>query len=882
MSRDLPCREVAAAIGPHMPAQWSEPVNPKTASVNMPRKGSVENSVMETPQDSTLISANTQCLHCQRLCKGSFCCAGCEQVFRYIKSAGLSRYYSIRKEFDTILPISINESSGAENPSNMATFSADPFVWKESSESVTFAAYVPTLSCAACLWLIRAALVKIPAVTGVDVNFEDKLIFVKARCLDGENQGAAREKRLREILQTLMQIGYKSYPPGTEAKDSTRNANWRKTITDLAISGAIFGNVMLFAAAVYLGRDSGDLTYLDGATTAWAIEGPFRLFFDITSAVLTTLSLVLVGKRFFLNAWKALRLGTIHIDQPIALALALTYLVSMRNLIVGSPLLYFDSIAGLIFFLLMARATSEILTERAKRLAGAAIASIPESNIKSGETYEVAPGDIVLTDGIVVEGTGEVSEVALTGETMPVLKCVGDRVLAGSQNLISGIKILATTGAGDSYVQRIRRIIAEATHNKPLLTPTMDLVLRWFIIGIFIVTALALLIWSQRDSARMIEVVCAVLIVSCPCSLALAVPLARSFALKRAWRSGVIVKTPEALEICGKIDTLVLDKTGTLTTGIVSITQIVQGDLSDFRQHELQAVYLLAKRSRHPVSAALARYLVARMESTSLESDVFELTNIVETPGLGVAAQIIYAGEVFTIKIGRSVFIDAALPKAFCPGFSVAGADQAENDGKKLFFKTADPLRLDSAPTVRKWQQRGIDVHILSGDLTANVSSVAKEIGVKIWCGEKLPEEKQAYVNDLVRAGRIVAMVGDGINDACAIGAAHVGIAVKGGADLALTSADIFLSQEGLAIVDETLTYAHYTQTTQKVVMIFGIAYNVIAVSLALSGVLHPLAAALIMPLSSVSVIAVAYFRKGSAIWKSSTSSCLLPSPSLA
>ena len=824
------------------------------------------------------------CLHCERPTHGVFCCSGCEHVYNYINKKGLARYYSLRKSIGiSSAELSVEHKNiGLGNSENeFVDFAVEPFIWKESKGATTFAAYTPTLSCAACLWLIRSALERIQGVKSVNINFDEKLIFVAVSSPESEAKRAGQQHQLKTILQALINIGFRSYPPNIYARDESRYFKTRKTMMELAVSGAIFANVMLFTAAVYLGRAPGEMAYSRDSSTSWIIEPQFRLFFDVSAAILTTVSLVFVGRRFFLNAWNGIKLRTIHIDQPIALALSLAYILSLRNLLIGSPLLYFDSVSGLIFLLLVARAASELLTDRAKRLAESAIASIPPSAIKVGDQFRVAPGDIVLADGIVTDGMGEISEVALTGETNPVLKRVGDKVWASSQNLVSALTVRATSSAGESYVQRIRQTISQTTNEKPNLPSNLDLILRWFVVGIFLATGLAVLLWWQHGVGRMIEVVCAVLIVSCPCALALAVPLARSFSLKRAWSAGAIIKSPEALGALSQVNTLVLDKTGTLTSGVMSISGLRDDQLDALSPEEYMAIIALAERSRHPVSVGLAKHLRESTKYVGHSSDSLVLSEIIEVPGIGLTGKCKTNDANYILKIGRLSFVDSSGAMDYSSGFSIAtGNGDEPNRIKILPFNATDPFRPDAADVIRKWQQNGLEVHILSGDTKKNVSFVAAEVGVESWCAETLPEEKQAYIKRLAERGKIVAMVGDGINDAAAISSAHVGIAVKGGADLALSSADVFLSRDGISVVDQALEFSGYCQTTEKIVIGFGLIYNLIAIALALAGILHPLAAALIMPLSSLSVVTVAYLRKGVTVWKPSISSCPLPSPS--
>lgn len=829
--------------------------------------------------DSNATEPTGFCLHCKtRLCGAArFCCAGCEKVYQFLATENLSKYYELLAGLEARAPTQ-TEGPGESPGAPMLD------LFRVEGEADEYAFFTPSLSCAACLWLVQRAFraqgADLAAVVGVRVNLEDKLVLVRV------HPGA--EAPLAAILRRLSLLGYRAYPPRLGQSEAFQADLLRGRLVDLGIAGAVFGNVMLFAAAVYFGE-------------RWGMPRNFERFFNLFSLGLATLSLCTAGRSFFVNAGRAVRGGKLHIDTPIAAALVLAFGVSVAHIVGGAGSLYFDSVTGLIFLLLVGRYLNDVMQARASRLAGSAVALLPEGgkNLRPGDVATVRPGDVVPADGVVISGASEVSEAAITGEQAPRAKAVGDPLFAGTHNLVGAVVMRVTRSGEESYLMGVAKLAGDAAQSRAPFATAAERWLRWFLGGVCAAAALAAAVWLRSDPARVVEVVCATLIVSCPCALALATPLTMAAALRRAWAHGVIVKSGEALERAALIDDVVVDKTGTLTTGHMSVTGRAVASGSRTAGAILRTC---AELSRHPVARSVASFLhreggdagVAVVVTRS--EDVAGGGLVAEGHGVGPNGRTIFT---FKARLGSAKFARAAAPDdetiASLEADGASGTQRAVGvvwtwsvDGRETarryidVFELTDRLRDDATQIVRQWQTSGLRVFIVSGDTPGVVARVAAACGIppERAVAEALPADKRAFVRALAAEGRRVMMVGDGVNDAAALAEADVGVAVSGGVDLALAAADVFLSRDGLAPVAQLLAYARHTTASLRLVLAFSALYNVVAVGLAISGFMHPLVAALIMPASSLTVILLGTLRNGEHLWKSYSSSCPLPSPS--
>ncbi len=835
-----------------MAAQWREPMSP--------------NSATAPTVNASAPTVSTNCLHCGRDAGGrggGFCCHGCREVHAYLRTAKLDEYYQVLERQQQHAPSQLDvvtERSARDEDLTAA------FRWGARADSYAF--YVPSLSCAACLWLMQKALRDVQGVDSIDVDLAKRLVLIGAR---GE-----APQLVPQLLERMSRLGYRALPPRFSTDAKFQDAAERRRLSDLGLAWAAFGNVMLFATALYFG----DL---------WGMSPPMARFLALFALLVSAAALPTAGRSFFANAWRSLRAGVLHIDLPIAAALLLAFGVSVANLASGGTRVYFDSVTGLIAFLLTGRHLAEGMAKRARDLAGSTLALIPTSaeSLRVGDRIEVRVGERIPADGRVDFGETEVSEAALTGEQAPVLKRTGDLVTAGTYNLSGAFAMIVTAAGEDCRLAQVGRLIAEARASKASFETLAEAILRWFIAGIFLAAVAAGLIWWHLDPSRIVEVVCATLIVSCPCALALATPLVSSFALKRSWQHGVIVKSADVLERLPRIDTVVIDKTGTLTTGAMNVVHRFGTSLDP---SVAEAVYVVASLSLHPVAKAVAASLALSKRSDAS----VEILSHRELPGLGIHAAVLIDGAPCELRLGSVAWLRAFVPEGMraeldaAVGASVADGPQVAAcwvlgaAPSVVAFSLSDPPSAAAAEVVARWRAVGLSVLVMSGDAHAAVVQAADRVGIPasdVFSGLS-PEAKALRVKELEAAGKRVLMVGDGANDAAALATATVGVAVRGGVDVAIGAADAFSLSPGLGPVEDLRSFAVHTLTSLRIVLAVSVVYNVVAVGLALGGLVHPIVAALIMPLSSLTVILVAMLRGGSSKWKFCTSSCPLPSPS--
>lgn len=855
---------------PHIAAQWSEPVKPNTAIASIAVRG--------------VSTGKLSCLHCGRsvATPDSFCCSGCEKVYHYLAAEGLTKYYSLLSSLEVAAPSQSTQDDLAD-ASPAAPPEADLFRWG-GGRAVQYGFFVPALSCAACLWLVERVLSPshedLRDVQDVRINLEEKMVVVTIAADKAAPVGA--------ILERLSRLGYRALPPKLSQSGEARTAAARQRLVDLGISGAVFANVMLFATSVYFGD-------------IWGMTPGMARFFNLASLVLAAISLATAGRSFFVTAWSAIRHRIMHIDLPIAAALILAFSVSVVSLITGRGGIYFDSVTGLIFLLLVGRHLNERLQIRARRLAQAVVSLIPAAGaqLRPGDEVAIKVGDLVPADGVVISGTSEVNEAALTGEPLPRVKKIGDPVFAGTHNVVGAIRVRVERSGDDCYVRRLSQLVDTAATRKSKFETAAETWLSWFVAGIFVAAGLATVVWFVKDSSRIVEVVCATLIVSCPCALALATPLTMATALRRAWEHGIIVKSSEAFERAAGIDTIVLDKTGTLTTGNVRVVGVERsgGAAAD----ESAVILAVAELSRHPVAKAVAGYLRSAAGREAKRRPVVE--SALETPGLGLRATgrtesctLAAKERSFEVVIGSVAYLRSLLRgRPALDELETLVADAMHRSPQVVVIMVTfeaevhlqvlsleDRLHAEAPALISRWQEQGIDVYVVSGDCQEAVARVAVACGLTSAMTRygATPELKSEFVRGLTAKGRKVMMIGDGVNDAAAIAGADVGVAVSGGVDLALSSADVFMGRTGLGPVAQLLSFARYNQISLRLILSLSVLYNVIAVALAISGVLHPFVAASIMPLASLTVILIGTLRRGESIWKSYTSSCPLPSPS--
>jgi Cu2+-exporting ATPase len=774
-----------------------------------------------------------------------FCCNGCRVAFEVIHDHGLDRYYDIKERVDAPDQAAVRSGKSFEEFDDPAF--QNLYCRSLPSGLTTVELYLEGVHCAACVWLVEKLTVVVNGVAEVRLDLGRSLAHVTWN---------PQTTQLSEIARFLDSIGYAPHPfRGVEARDMARREE-RALLVRIAVAGAVAGNVMLIAFALYGGRFHG-------------ISGEYETLFRWLSFGLALPSVAWCAGVFYRGAWGALRARVLHMDLPIAIGILAGFLQGTLNTVRGAGEIYFDSVTALIFFLLVGRflqrrqqraaaSSTELLFSLAPATArlveGNHVREVPLEALTPGAVVEVRAGDSIPADGVILEGTSNIDRSLLTGESLPESVKTGDPAHAGTVNLGGRLLVEVRAAGEDTRIGRLMRLVEEESLRRAPVVLLADRISGWFVAAVLVLAALTLVIWLRLDPSNAIEHAVALLIVSCPCALGLATPLAVSAALGRAARKAILIKGGDALEALARPGLMILDKTGTLTEGrLETLSWWGDGSLKS-------CVAALERHSSHPVARALVEHHDSGAEpvvSEVQETTGAGITGYCEDRRFLVASAGHAAREIGVLPAQAADVVDRVAAEGLSPVVVSVDGRVAAVAG------IGDPLRSDTKEALAAIQDRGWRVEVLSGDHPAVVQSVLQNVGLRSGCGRggASPEEKLEIVR--VAAGNEpVAMVGDGVNDAAALAAATVGIGVHGGAEAALAAADVYLGRPGLAPVVELLNGARRTFRVIRRNLVFSLLYNVIAVTFAITGHMSPLLAAVLMPLSSMTVVLSSYRAK--------------------
>ncbi|WP_170457417.1 heavy metal translocating P-type ATPase [Ruegeria arenilitoris] len=688
---------------------------------------------------------------------------------------------------------------------------------------VQIALSLPGIHCSACIANVERALNAHPGVQDARVNLTLKRALIKA----------GPEVRATDLIPVLDRAGYEAHEldPGALSATQSDKAG-RDLLMRLAVAGFASMNVMLLSVSVW-----------SGATDAT------RDMFHWISAAIALPAIAFSAQPFFANAWSALRVRRLNMDVPIVLAILLALVTSLWETALSGEHAYFDAALTLTFFLLAgryldyrtraaARSAAEELTAlevpRAIRLVDGAEHEVAVAELAVGDLILVRPGGRMPVDGKIVTGESELDRSLLTGETLPVFAQPGTQVSAGEVNLTGPLTIQATAVGEETSLHRMADLVAIAESGRSRYTSLADKAAKLYAPGVHILSALSFVGWYiySGDLRTALNIAAAVLIITCPCALGLAVPAVTTAASGRLFRKGMLIKDATALERLAEVDTVVFDKTGTLTSGA---PQLVNGGEHTCR--EIEIALALAQASAHPLAVALTR--AARAEGYTPA----EVENVTEIPGHGTEGQ--FQGQL--VRLGRAEWVGAT------EGDHTA-AWLAVGDDRPVEFRFADSLRPGASDAVAALRDAGKDVILMSGDTTNAVKALAEKLGIETWIARALPQDKARHIQKLADQGRRVLMVGDGLNDTAALAAAHASISPASALDAARVASDIVLLGNDLSPIADACHTA--VRATQRIRENFQIAtiYNVIAVPLAVAGLATPLIAALAMSTSSITV----------------------------
>jgi Cu2+-exporting ATPase len=803
---------------------------------------------MTTAVIESLVRSQTseRCAHCANVIELDapghdelFCCTGCRAAHTLIASAGLGAYYAERDGSRGLAPQAARSYAELDEPGFESRYVTS------SAEGSSLELFLEGLHCSACVWLLE----RLP-----------KLVNGVSRATLDVGRGALEvtfdpeRTRPSAIARTLHGLGYPPHPVAA-GRNAAQGKRERGLLVRIGVAFALAGNVMLMGLALYSGEHHG-------------MEPTFLALFRWGSLLLAFPSVFYCAGVFFEGAAQALRHRAPHMDLPVSIGILAGFSGSVWNTLRGRGDVYFDSITVLIFLLLVGRYLQQSHHRRASRAAELIAALAPDrahlvqdggvqdvspETLEPGAKIEVLPGERVPADGVVLVGASSLDTSWLTGESLPELVTPGAPVQAGSQNLSSVLRVRVEASGARTRLGRLLESVERAQRERAPIVRLADRVAGYFVFVILGIAALTFALFSWLDPSHALDHTVALLVVTCPCALGMATPLAVSVALRRAAQAGILFKGGEFVEALARPATIAFDKTGTLTLGRLELRSFL-GDSS-----ALPFLLAAEARSSHPIARALSRAF--------RETQVPVASSVEETPGGGVRALVqgraILAGSLEFVESRGARILDpmrAELARTTSAGTtSLVLAIDGEACGVASF---ADKLRDDTRDSLEALRSLGYRIAVLSGDRPEVVTKVTSDLGVLLeaW-GAMTPEAKLAWVEAARKSGPVV-MVGDGVNDAAALSAADVGIAVHGGAEASLAAADVFTTEGGVSRVLEAVRGARRTLRVIHAGLALSLAYNAVGVALAITGHLSPLTAAILMPVSSLTVVSLALYGR--------------------
>lgn len=788
----------------------------------------------------------TACAHCGLPAPAaeqgpSFCCPGCRSVHALINEAGLGDYYTLRGSLDA----EPTQRPADEAPSALQARYAhldDPAVAQAHGVRAGEATLaLAGLHCAACVWVLERLPRLCPGVIAARVDYGRGRIHVR---------WDPAVTRLSTLAAALHRLGYRPQLR-TEDAEADRRRSARRELWRMTVAGALAGNVMLMAFALYAG--------------AMTSDSDLGRFMEGLSLVLAIPAVTWGALPFYRGAWAGLRVGVLHMDLPIALGIAAGFCGSAFATLAGTGEAYYDSVCTLVFLLLMGRFVQQRGQERVAtqgelwqglvpgtttRFEEGAWRSVYTSTLRPGDRVRVAPGERFAADGRVLAGRGHADLSMLTGESRPVPLHPGSLVWAGTGNTGDALELELTAVAGDTRLGRVVERVGQADRERAPVVRMADRLAGWFVATVIGLAAIGGVLWWQHAGpARAFEVVVSLLVVSCPCALGLATPLALTVARGRAARAGFVLRSTAALEALGRAQRVVLDKTGTVTEGRVRVVDAGAPEHAP----ALALAAVIERSARHPLALALLRWVEDPGHAGELE-DLSSLTatDVLEHPGRGIEGRV----GARLVRVGSPQWLEPTSPaeRTRLSALLDLGLTPVvvEVDGRiAAIAGLGDRLRPEAPAIVEELTARGYALALRSGDHPRLVEATAAALHLPDARGGLSPEDKAVEL----RGRPDTVMVGDGINDALALRTASVGVAVGGGAEAALAVADVYLREPGLEPLRALLVGARRARRVVQRNLAFSLVYNVLFASLALAGLVTPLLAAILMPLSSLTVV---------------------------
>lgn len=757
-----------------------------------------------------------RCLHCGENSTEKFCCSGCSTAYKIINELGFQNYYKLREE---------EFSAGKIKPEITDIFDISEFVLSEKDGTNSVSLIVQGMHCAACIWLIESILGKQKNVINARVNLSKRTLFLS---WNGEKKDG------NNLIKLIQEIGYKPLPFDQEILDSTEKKYNDGILRALAVAGFGAGNIMLFSFSLWFANQN-----QMGIQT--------RNLLHFFSSLIALPVIIFSARPFFSSAYNSIKRGYPNMDLAISLAIFLACVVSLLETFRSADHVYFDSAVMLTFFLLIGRYLD--LKARKKAFAVATeftllsanfgrifedeqIKILPSKKLCEGMILLVASGEKIAADGVVIEGESEIDTSLITGETLPKNITKNDEVFAGTINLSQPLKIRITKSPQNSLLAEIIRLSDAAQNKKIHYIRIADHLSRFYTPAVHLLAFVTFCFWLKSGWEDALMNATAVLIITCPCALALAVPIVQTIVISNFIRKGILVKSGEALEKVIGVDRIIFDKTGTLTIGKPKLVEIKI--LCGEEKNILQLAASLTKNSKHPIAQAI---------SENYKENLIEL-RVHENQGFGLEAN--FGNKI--LRLGRKEFCE--IKSSYHNSQNLLTCFLNYNETEAVFF-FSDEIKSDAKAVIASLKEMGKKIILLSGDSKIAVESAAKTLGIEEFYFEQTPVSKAQFLEKMEK----FVMIGDGINDAPALALSPVSISFSRASDISQNIADIIIQGENLSPILEIINSSKKAISLMKQNLIIALLYNLIAIPFAVSGHVVPLIAAIAMSSSSLLVL---------------------------
>jgi len=766
-----------------------------------------------------------------------FCCKGCQGIYHLLKDEGLESFYD--KLGDEKLAPPTQQFEDSSNFDAPAFY--DRYVTVDDEGFCEVSLIIEGIHCSACVWLNEKALHKMDGVVEAHINHTNN----KARIVWDDDT-----VKLSQIIDMIRAIGYDAFPYDPEIQEARAEKERKDYYLRIAVAVFAMMNIMTIAVAQYAGFFSG-------------MSQGIKNILNVAEWVLSTPVLFYSGWVFFRGAYYGIKTKTVNMDILVATGALLTYLYSIYITLFEKGEAYFDSVTMIITFVLIGKflevlskkSAADTLDVLSKHVPGEVTllregeqVNVPVSEVVVGDILLLKAGEKAGIDGEILEGEGSFDESSLTGESEPIYKRPGDRVVSGTTSIDAVVRYRATKDFEHSTISNILTMLERSMAKKPRIEQLANRLSEYFSTVILLAALATFLVWwfwpHPFDVAFMVGI--SVIVIACPCALALATPVATLVGLGQGAKRGILFKEAAQLETLAKADTLVLDKTGTVTEGRPKVQRAEWFDDESEREgHRLKLLALL-NASKHPVAEGVAEYLSDDENAAALPI----LDEVRQLPARGIVArcegQMLSGGNAALMrerKVGAAEETEYTL-------FLFAVGDRLI-----ARFELADTPKAGAAEAVAALKTAGIEVVMLTGDHEKAAARVAAEVGIERWESELLPQDKADRVAQMQGEGRVVVMAGDGVNDILALAQAEIGIAMGNGSDIAIDVSDVVLMNDSLTSLEEAFRIGRATYRLVKQNLALSLVYNAVTIPLAMAGYVIPLVAAISMSLSSLLVV---------------------------